>query len=83
MIKWALIFLVVGLIAGVLGFTGVAGASFAVAKILFFVAIAIFVVLLLLAGFGGGLAYFQFLVKPEMIKGFLAKAAPPPTTAPH
>ena len=48
MIKWALIFLVVGLIAGVLGFTGVAGASFAVAKILFFVAIAIFVVLLLL-----------------------------------
>jgi uncharacterized membrane protein YtjA (UPF0391 family) len=48
MIKWALIFLVVGLIAGVLGFTGVAGASFAIAKILFFVAIAIFVVLLLL-----------------------------------
>jgi uncharacterized membrane protein YtjA (UPF0391 family) len=48
MIKWALIFLVVGLVAGVLGFTGVAGASFAIAKLLFFVAIAIFVVLLLL-----------------------------------
>jgi len=48
MIKWALIFLVVGLIAGVLGFTGVAGASFAVAKILAFIAIAIFVVLMLL-----------------------------------
>jgi len=48
MIKWALIFLVVGLVAGLLGFTGVAGASFAVAKILFFVAILIFVVLLAL-----------------------------------
>lgn len=43
-------------------------------------AFAFLVVLLLLAGFGGGLAYFQFLVKPEMIKGFIAKAAPPPTT---
>jgi uncharacterized membrane protein YtjA (UPF0391 family) len=48
MIKWALIFLVVGLIAGLLGFTGVAGASFAVAKILFFVAILVFLVLLAL-----------------------------------
>ncbi|MBV9510968.1 MAG: DUF1328 domain-containing protein [Caulobacteraceae bacterium] len=48
MLKWALIFLVVGLIAGLLGFTGVAGASFAIAKFLFFIAIAIFVVLLVL-----------------------------------
>ena len=48
MIKWALIFLVVGVIAGILGFTGIAGASFAIAKILFFVAIRIFVVLLAL-----------------------------------
>ena len=29
MLRWALIFLVIGLIAGVLGFTGVAGASIA------------------------------------------------------
>jgi uncharacterized membrane protein YtjA (UPF0391 family) len=48
MIKWALIFLVVGLVAGLLGFTGIAGASFAVAKFLFFIAIAIFLVLLVL-----------------------------------
>lgn len=48
MLKWALIFLVVGLIAGLLGFTGVAGASFAIAKLLFFIAIAIFVMLLIL-----------------------------------
>jgi uncharacterized membrane protein YtjA (UPF0391 family) len=48
MIKWALIFLVAGLIAGLLGFTGIAGASFAIAKVLFFIAILIFVVLLAL-----------------------------------
>ncbi len=48
MIKWALIFLAVGLIAGLLGFTGIAGASFAVAKFLFFIAIGIFLVLLIL-----------------------------------
>ena len=48
MIKWALIFLAVGVVAGILGFTGIAGASFAIAKILFFVAILIFVVLLAL-----------------------------------
>jgi uncharacterized membrane protein YtjA (UPF0391 family) len=46
MLKWALIFLVVGLIAGLLGFTGIAGASIAIAKILFFVFMAIFLVLL-------------------------------------
>ena len=48
MIKWALIFLVVGVIAGILGFGGIAGASFAVAKILFFIPVAIFVILLAL-----------------------------------
>jgi uncharacterized membrane protein YtjA (UPF0391 family) len=48
MIKWALIFLAIGVIAAVLGFTGIAGASFAIAKVLAFIAIAIFVVLLVL-----------------------------------
>jgi uncharacterized membrane protein YtjA (UPF0391 family) len=47
MLRWALIFLVVGLVAGVLGFTGIAGASFAIAKILFFVFMVIFAVLLI------------------------------------
>jgi len=36
------------------------------------------VVFLLLAGLTGGLGYFHFLVKPEIIKSFIAKAAPPP-----
>jgi len=48
MIRWALIFLVVGVIAAVLGFGGIAGASFAIAKFLAVLALAIFVVLLLL-----------------------------------
>ena len=33
MLKLALIFFLVGLVAAVLGFTGVAGASFAIAKV--------------------------------------------------
>lgn len=48
MLRWALIFLVIGLVAGLLGFTGVAGASIAIAKALFFIFIAIFLVLLIL-----------------------------------
>ena len=35
----------------------------------------------LLAGFGGGLYYFQFYIKPNMVKGFIAAAfAPKPTS---
>jgi uncharacterized membrane protein YtjA (UPF0391 family) len=47
MLRWALIFLVVGLIAGVLGFTNVAGASIEIAKVLFYIFLVIFLVLLL------------------------------------
>lgn len=48
MLRWAFIFLVIGLIAGILGFTGVAGASIAIAKALFFVFMVIFLVLLII-----------------------------------
>ena len=48
MLRWALIFLVIGLVAGILGFTNVAGASIAVAKILFFVFLVLFVVSLVM-----------------------------------
>ena len=47
MLRWALVFLVIGLFAGVLGFGGIAGASFAVAKLLFFAFMLIFLVLLI------------------------------------
>jgi uncharacterized membrane protein YtjA (UPF0391 family) len=47
MLRWALLFLIIGLVAGVLGFGGIAGASFAIAKLLFWVFIVIFLVLLI------------------------------------
>lgn len=37
MLSWALVFLIVGLIAGVLGFSGIAGAATQIAWILFVV----------------------------------------------
>ena len=44
MLKLALIFLVIALIAGVFGFTGIAGGALAIAKIIFFVALLLFLV---------------------------------------
>lgn len=46
MLKWAIVFLVISLIAGLFGFTGVAKASKTIAKILFFICIIIFVLIL-------------------------------------
>jgi len=48
MLGWALTFLVVALIAGLLGFTTIAGASIAVAKLLFLVFLVLFVVSLIM-----------------------------------
>lgn len=48
MLRWAIIFLIVALIAGALGFSGVAAASISMAKIVFFIAIIAFVVSLLM-----------------------------------
>lgn len=48
MLRWAFLFLVFGLIAAMLGFTGVAGASIGIAKFLFFLFVAIFLVLMVL-----------------------------------
>ena len=46
-----------------------------------FLKAAIFLIVLVsLAGLSGAFYYFHFKVKPDMIKGFIAKAAPPPTT---
>jgi len=52
MLKAAIIFLVLGLILGAMGFGGIGGAFVGIAKILFFIAIAIFVILLLLGVMG-------------------------------
>lgn len=48
MLSWALTFLVVALIAGLLGFTSIAGAAMGVAKILFFVFLVLFIVSLVM-----------------------------------
>ena len=48
MLKLALTFLVIGLIAALLGFTGIAGASFAIAKFFALLFLILFVVFLVL-----------------------------------
>ena len=48
MIKWAIIFAIIGLIAGVLGFGGIAGGAFGIAKFLFWAAIIIAAIFLVL-----------------------------------
>jgi uncharacterized membrane protein YtjA (UPF0391 family) len=44
MLGWALTFLVVALIAGLLGFTTIAGTAIGVAKILFYIFLVLFLV---------------------------------------
>jgi uncharacterized membrane protein YtjA (UPF0391 family) len=44
MLGWALTFLIVALIAAVLGFGGIAGLSIEIAKIIFFVAVVLFLI---------------------------------------
>jgi uncharacterized membrane protein YtjA (UPF0391 family) len=53
MLKWALIFFVIALIAGALGFTTIAGTSIAIAKVLFFIFLAIVAILVIAAIFVG------------------------------
>jgi uncharacterized membrane protein YtjA (UPF0391 family) len=48
MLRFAILFLIMGLVAGLLGFTGIAGASFAIARLLFGLFLVIFLVLLVL-----------------------------------
>jgi uncharacterized membrane protein YtjA (UPF0391 family) len=49
MLQLALLFLVVGIVAGLLGFTSIAGASFVIAKFLAGLFLVLFVVFLILA----------------------------------
>jgi uncharacterized membrane protein YtjA (UPF0391 family) len=59
MLYWTLMFLIVALIAGALGFGGIASASAGIARVLFFLFLVGFVVTLLLQLFnGGGVAAF-------------------------
>ncbi|GAA3695980.1 hypothetical protein GCM10022268_03220 [Sphingomonas cynarae] len=53
MLKLAIIFLVAGLVLGALGFGGIGGAFVGIAKILFFIALALFVIFLVLGLIAG------------------------------
>ncbi len=53
MLKFAILFLVIGLVLALLGFGGVGGAFIGIAKILFFIAIALFVIFLVLGLMAG------------------------------
>lgn len=50
MLHWALVFLVVALIAAVFGFTGIYAAASGIAQILFFLFIVLFIVSLISGG---------------------------------
>lgn len=57
MLKWALIFLVISLVAGALGFTGVASGAKTIAKVLFGLFLVLFLILLLVAWSAGELMF--------------------------
>lgn len=49
MLKWAVIFLVISLIAGALGFTNISAATARISKILFAIFFALFVIVIIIA----------------------------------
>jgi uncharacterized membrane protein YtjA (UPF0391 family) len=53
MLGWAITFLLVALVAAVLGFGGIAGTAIEIAKIIFFVAIILFLISAVVALFRG------------------------------
>ena len=48
MLNWAVVFLVIALIAALFGFGGIAGTAVGIAKLLFFIFLAVFVVSLIM-----------------------------------
>ena len=58
MLKWALIFFVISIAAGLLGFTGIAAGAAGIAKILFFLFLAVALAMVLI-GVLAGKALFQ------------------------
>lgn len=47
MLRWTIIFIIIGVIAGLLGFGGIAGGAASIAKICFYICIMLFVLSLL------------------------------------
>ncbi|MCP9628501.1 DUF1328 domain-containing protein [Rhodopseudomonas palustris] len=57
MLKWAIIFLVISLVAGFFGFTNIAAGAARISKLLFFLALALFLLFLILAFTAGQLVF--------------------------
>ncbi len=53
MIKWAIIFFIISVVAGLFGFTGIASGTRSIAKVLFFIAIVLFLIVLIFGVFLG------------------------------
>jgi uncharacterized membrane protein YtjA (UPF0391 family) len=49
LLKWALIFFLISLVAALFGFTGISAATAEIARVLFFIFVVIFLVLLVLS----------------------------------
>jgi len=57
-LKWAVIFLIIALVAALFGFTKVAGGAWLVARILFFVCLVLFLIALVFTLIYGGTLTF-------------------------
>jgi uncharacterized membrane protein YtjA (UPF0391 family) len=57
MLKWALIFFLISVVAGFLGFTKIAAGAQTISKWLFFIAIAVFILFLILALVAGEIVF--------------------------
>ncbi|WP_428979962.1 DUF1328 domain-containing protein [Brevundimonas pondensis] len=53
MLRWAIIFFIIALVAAVLGFGGISGMSFEIAKFIAIIAVILFVVSLVVGGVRG------------------------------
>ena len=73
MLKWAVIFLVIALVAALLGFTGIATAAAGIAKFLFFLFLALCVIFFIV---GAMAAKKITTVKAERIRGSRANLNP-------
>ena len=57
MLEWALVFFIISIVAAVFGFTGIAAGAAKIAKWLFFIALAIVVLFVILALLTGQLVF--------------------------
>ena len=72
MLGWVVTFLIIALIAGILGFGGVAGASIEIAKVIFFIAVVLFLISAVV-----GLARGRTRVESRYFKGIAMRLPMP------